>query len=111
MLVVEEEVPPRAVNRPAVNRAGERAEALRRLELPVDVELVGEKFRGAQTACCSQPLVISPVSVGILSPNFSSRYSNGSSRRPTVRNCGHSHFLFHSAAKSAKPVFGHSSSQ
>ena len=43
MLVVEEEVPPRAVDGPAVDRAGERAEAFRRLKLPVDVELVGEK--------------------------------------------------------------------
>ena len=44
MLVVQDEVPPRAIHGGAVDRAGERAEPFRGLEHPVRVQLVGEQF-------------------------------------------------------------------
>ena len=44
VFVVEDEMPPRTIHGPAVDRAGERAEALGRLEQTVSVELVGEEL-------------------------------------------------------------------
>ena len=44
MLVVQDEVPPRAIHGGAVDRAGKRAEPFRGLEHSVRVQLVGEQF-------------------------------------------------------------------